>query len=69
LLGSDSTRVDPNIAIFDNGDPSSRNNKFATLIDRNENLSPEEKEKLLKNHENNLNQLSGLMDADKKRQE
>ena len=69
VMGRDSVRVDPNMAIFDNGDPSSRNNKYATLIEQNDNLTPEEKEKLLKNHENNLNQLSGLMDADKKRQE
>jgi valyl-tRNA synthetase len=62
-------RANPEDAIFDNGDLNSRNNKYVAQIQQNDNLSAEEKEKLLKNHEANLNSLSGLMDADKKRQE
>lgn len=59
----------PEQAIYDNGDPNSRNNKYVAQIQSNENLSPEEKERLLKNHEQALMQLDGLMDNDKKRQE
>jgi len=59
----------PEQAIYDNGDVNSRNNKYVAQIQQNENLSSEEKERLLKNHEQNLMQISGLMDSDKKRQE
>lgn len=61
--------VNPEQAIYDNGDPNSRNNKYVAQIQADENLSAEEKERLLKNHEQNIVQLSGLMDVDKKRQE
>lgn len=41
----------PEQAIYDNGDLNSRNNKYVAQIQSNDNLSAEEKERLLKNHE------------------
>ena len=61
--------VTPEQAIFDNGDPNSRNNKYVAQIQSNDNLTAEEKERLLKNHEAGLAQLGDLMAMDKKRQE
>jgi len=69
VLDTDGLLVSPEQAIYDNGDPNSYNNKYVAKIQSNDTLSGEEKERLLKNHEQNLNQLSGLMDMDKKRQE
>lgn len=69
IMDTDGISVSPEQAIYDNGDINSRNNKYVAQIQANDNLSAEEKERLLKNHEQNIMQLSGLMDADKKRQE
>lgn len=70
VLNSDQPQaVTADQAIYDNGDPNSRNNKYVAKIQNDDSLSGEEKERLLKNHEQNLLQLSGLMDMDKKRQE
>ena len=60
--------VSPELAIYDNGDLNSRNNKYVAAIQNDPNLAAEEKERLLKNHEHGIMQLSGLMDVDKKRQ-
>lgn len=54
-------------AIYDNGDVNSRNNKYVAAIQNDDKLSAEEKERLLKNHEQNIVALSGLIDGDKKR--
>ena len=69
MATTSSFNVSPEHAIYDNGDPNSRNNKYVAQVQNNDSLTSEEKEKLLKNHENNLMQLEGLMDMDKKRQE
>ena len=55
LMDTGRAQVSREQAIFDNGDPNSRNNKYVAQIQANDNLSQEEKEKLLKNHEQNLN--------------
>ena len=52
VLGADTHRqVNPEQAIYDNGDINSRNNKHVAKIQGNDNLSQEEKERLLKNHD------------------
>jgi len=60
-------KVNPEQAIYDNGDLNSRHNKYVASIQNDANLSAEEKERLLKNHDANVNHLAGLIDSDKRR--
>jgi hypothetical protein len=56
-------------AIYDNGNTNTKDNKFRAKILANENLSEEEKRRMLQAQEENLNQIIDIMDADRKRQE
>jgi len=52
-------------AIYDNQDVNSRANKFVAMIEQNQNLTPEEKERLLKNQEKNEDLIGELLAKDK----
>lgn len=51
LIERPNLHVDADNAIYDNGDQNSRNNKYVAAINRDSNLTAEEKERLLKNHD------------------
>lgn len=69
LIERPNLHVNADNAIYDNGDQNSRNNKYVAAINRDSNLTAEEKERLLKNHDQNVAHLASLIDADKRRQE
>ena len=56
-------------AIYDNGDVNSKANKFVAMVQENINLSDDEKERLLKNQELNLENIKSLMEKEKVHQE
>lgn len=57
------------LAIHDNGDINSKANKLVFEIEHNENLTNEEKESLLRAHDEAMLELKIAMDADRKKQE
>ena len=68
-LADDGVRVNAEDAIYDDGNVNSKDNKFRATILANENMSEEEKRRILQNQEENLNNIINMMDADRKRQE
>eukprot|EP00347_Sterkiella_histriomuscorum_P024098 403332318 len=56
------------LALYDGGDPNSRHNQIVKAIENNQNLTEEEKENLLRNHQKQLMQIDDLMDAEKRKQ-
>ena len=56
-------------AIYDNGNVKSENNKFVFKVAQNELLNDEEREQLLKAHETGLNNITNVLENEKKRQE
>jgi hypothetical protein len=57
------------LAIHDNGDINSKANKLVFEIENNPNLTNEEKEALLRAHDEAMLELKIAMDADRKKQE
>ena len=57
------------LAIYDNGDLNSKANKLVFEIENNPNLNDEEKESLLRAHEDAMHELKIQMDNDRKKQE
>jgi hypothetical protein len=67
--GEQENQVSAEHAIYDNQDVNSRANKFVAMIEQNQNLTPEEKERLLKNQEENEDLIGELLAKDKASQE
>ncbi len=63
------SKVTAEYAIYDNGNVKSDNNKLVFKISQNDNLTAEEKERLLKDHETGLHNINSVLDNEKKRQE
>jgi hypothetical protein len=57
------------IAIYDNNDVKSRQNKLVNQIEQDKNLTDAEKETLLRLHNQNLTNIGEMMDADKRKQD
>ena len=62
-------RARKELAIHDNGDIHSKANKLVFEIENNLNLTNEEKEALLRAHDEAMLELKIAMDADRKKQE
>ena len=56
-------------AIYDNGDVKSRNNQLVSLIEANPIFNDQEKNLLLKNHEDRLHNIDNLLEVEKRKQE
>ena len=56
-------------AIDDNGDVKSRNNQLVSLIEANPIFNDQEKNLLLKNHEDRLHTIDNLLEVEKRKQE
>ena len=67
--GEQENQVSAEHAIYDNQDVNSRANKFVAMIEQNQNLTAEEKERLLKNQEENEDLIGELLAKDKASQE
>ena len=67
--GEEANKASAEHAIYDNGDVNSKANKFVAMIEQNKNLTPEEKDRLLKNQEQNMELISDLLEKDKALQE
>jgi len=61
--------VNGEYAIYDNYDPNSKHNKIVRKIQQDANLTEEEKEFLMKNHEGNMHNIESIMEGEKKRQD
>lgn len=61
------SQVTAEYAIYDNGNVKSDNNKLVFKISQNDNLTTEEKERLLKDHETGLHNINSVLDNEKKR--
>ena len=57
------------VAIYDNNDVKSRQNKVVTQIEQDKNLTDAEKEALLRLHNQNLTNIGEMMDAEKRKQD
>lgn len=68
-LDEDAIRERKELAIHDNGDINSKANQLVFEIENNPNLSNEEKEALLRAHEEAMLELKIAMDADRKKHE
>ncbi len=56
-------------AIYDNGDVKARNNQLVSLIEANPIFNDQEKNLLLKNHEDRLHTIDNLLEVEKRKQE
>lgn len=54
-------------AIYDSGDVRSKNNQLVRKIEMGSILTEDEKEKLLQLHEQNLHNIDGLLDIEKRK--
>ena len=53
----------------DGENANSKSNQFVTKVLENANMTQEEKERLLRNQEDNLEQIKSILDKDKQAQE
>lgn len=67
-LNEEDIKLRKELAIYDNGDINSKANKFVFDIQNDKNLSDEEKESLLRAHDEAMLELKIAMDADMKKQ-
>merc|ERR550532_1446556 len=56
-------------AIHEGENANSKNNQFVAKVLENANMTQEEKERLLRNQEANLEQIKSILDKDKQQQE
>jgi hypothetical protein len=68
-LDEEAIKLRRELAIHDNGDITSKANKLVFRIEQDKNLTDEERENLLRAHDEAMLELKIAMDSDRKKQE
>jgi len=69
IMDPDEQRMRKELAIYDNGDINSKANKFVYDITNDKNLSDEEREQMLRAHDEAILELKMAMEGDRKKHE
>jgi hypothetical protein len=69
IMDPDEQRMRKELAIYDNGDINSKANKFVYDITNDKNLSDEEREQMLRAHDEAMLELKMAMEGDRKKHE